>query len=902
MTSPREPFVAVDAETLLAHAAWLASFARALVGSKDDVDDVLQQTYTQALARLPRHAGNLRGWLGTIARNVVRSGARSEGARVAREAAWPTPAPVESPVEAVERAEMRRRVVAAVLAIDEPYRTTVVLRYFEERSVAEIARLMKTNEDTVRTRMRRGVQRVREVLEREAENRARGTAGGPAAAQALLLAQLRDLAASGGGSAAPVARPLRAPRAGRWTASVAARRVLIGACAVTVAAGGWWWSHAPRRETAAPTDVAQERAAPGEATRPEPAPTAAPAVERSAEAAPPPTSPPTTAPPAVPVRELATVRGIVTSPDGSPVPHARVWAIASPSFERTLDLAKFAARAAKTAEGEAKGKRTANWNGADADADGRYEIAGLERVAGWTIGAFEPTTGAALGDVCSFDHAHAEANVDLQLVAGRHVFGLVRDASSTPIGNATFTLFSTVAKQVTTTKIVTLPVGASVGEFDAGFVCGEPLEFEAFAPSFAPGKRHRLEFAPHLPGVRPVVTLRRLPGTVVRGRIVDGYGHPVELDLLLPAIRPDSIADVQVTLMTVHAIPEPADGAAAATTAETEGRIDFVDRRYDFVLPEGFRGRAELRISGVVVGGVALADLSRPPDLPCDVDRLPKRGAPTTFLAQFLDAETKDPLDLAGLEPPHVYDADGKLAVARASGSRPDRGVVEYGCLPGESVLQALVPGHEPGQFRFVVPEGPPSAPVPFELQRSAGAIRGVVLHADGRPFAKARVFVHRVTPAGPVESNGADLATNPDGEFLCTSATAGEHLVLVSGLPDEAPAIARVVVSGPESKVELHCLAGVETRFRIAASGGETGAGTRLRIVDERSVAIEDTQRGWPPATLRSNDYRTVLAPGRYHVVVTRRGFQEATREFTVPAGEAVEVRLEPLASKESR
>lgn len=130
----------------------------------------------------------------------MRTDARSPSARVAREIAVPLSAPVESPHEAVERAELCRMAVEAVLALDEPYRSVVLLRFFEEQELAVIAGLTSAGEGTVRTRLRRGLLRVRERLERRIGPDAPGDADEGAAARALLHLRLRELAAGGGGA------------------------------------------------------------------------------------------------------------------------------------------------------------------------------------------------------------------------------------------------------------------------------------------------------------------------------------------------------------------------------------------------------------------------------------------------------------------------------------------------------------------------------------------------------------------------------------------------------------------------------------------------------------------------------------------------------------------------------
>jgi hypothetical protein len=78
----------------------------------------------------------LRGWLGGVLRNLVReerraaSPSRRARALVAREEA------VASGAELLERLDSHRSVVEAVARLAEPYRTAILLRYFEGLSPA----------------------------------------------------------------------------------------------------------------------------------------------------------------------------------------------------------------------------------------------------------------------------------------------------------------------------------------------------------------------------------------------------------------------------------------------------------------------------------------------------------------------------------------------------------------------------------------------------------------------------------------------------------------------------------------------------------------------------------------------------------------------------------------------
>src|SRR6185369_17612701 len=86
----RGPSARFDAEELLRHATWLRALARALV-RPDDVDDVVQETWTAALARPPGSAAALRVWLERVVRNVAFQFARTTGRRARREQAAALP-------------------------------------------------------------------------------------------------------------------------------------------------------------------------------------------------------------------------------------------------------------------------------------------------------------------------------------------------------------------------------------------------------------------------------------------------------------------------------------------------------------------------------------------------------------------------------------------------------------------------------------------------------------------------------------------------------------------------------------------------------------------------------------------------------------------------------------------
>jgi RNA polymerase sigma-70 factor (ECF subfamily) len=162
-----EPTSSVPLETLLAHRAWVRSVARALVADPNDADDVEQETWLAALAHPPRHAASLRGWLGAATRNVARKLGRGETRRGRHELAAPTRPDAAPAADLVAEAELQQRIGRAVLELDEPFRSTVLLRHFDGLPPREVAARLGVPVETVRSRLRRAHERLRERLDEE---------------------------------------------------------------------------------------------------------------------------------------------------------------------------------------------------------------------------------------------------------------------------------------------------------------------------------------------------------------------------------------------------------------------------------------------------------------------------------------------------------------------------------------------------------------------------------------------------------------------------------------------------------------------------------------------------------------------------------------------------------------
>jgi RNA polymerase sigma factor (sigma-70 family) len=160
----------ITAEILVANARWLRSLAGYLTQDPADAEDLAQETAVAALRSPPDPARPARPWLGQVLRNALRSGARGATRRRAREeesAALSVDQNAPSAEEVLARMELHRRIAELVTALEDPYRTTLLLRFYEERDAAQIARSSGVPAGTVRWRISEGVKLLRERLDQQ---------------------------------------------------------------------------------------------------------------------------------------------------------------------------------------------------------------------------------------------------------------------------------------------------------------------------------------------------------------------------------------------------------------------------------------------------------------------------------------------------------------------------------------------------------------------------------------------------------------------------------------------------------------------------------------------------------------------------------------------------------------
>ncbi|MEM7164043.1 MAG: sigma-70 family RNA polymerase sigma factor [Planctomycetota bacterium] len=152
-------------EQLLGEIQWVHALAAGLVRDDSRADDIAQETLLAALKNPPK--GNVRAWMSKVLRYRQWNQLRTDQNRRSREQSVARSEALPSTSDVMERAETQRRLVEAVFALKDPYRTTVVMRYFEGMTTDQVAQQQRVEPATVRSRLRRGLEKLREQLDDE---------------------------------------------------------------------------------------------------------------------------------------------------------------------------------------------------------------------------------------------------------------------------------------------------------------------------------------------------------------------------------------------------------------------------------------------------------------------------------------------------------------------------------------------------------------------------------------------------------------------------------------------------------------------------------------------------------------------------------------------------------------
>jgi RNA polymerase sigma-70 factor (ECF subfamily) len=127
------------------------------------VSDVFLAAWDQAASI---QVGHLKGWLGAVARNKAKSKLRQAGRTVPLEDDLDIPGQ-DDPSTDLERAEEQVLVRRALDSLPDQEREIFLRYYYYAQTVKEISVKMALNESTIKTKLRRGRIKLKEILTRE---------------------------------------------------------------------------------------------------------------------------------------------------------------------------------------------------------------------------------------------------------------------------------------------------------------------------------------------------------------------------------------------------------------------------------------------------------------------------------------------------------------------------------------------------------------------------------------------------------------------------------------------------------------------------------------------------------------------------------------------------------------
>lgn len=141
-----------------------------LLGDPDEAEDVAQEAFIRAWQALDRFdaARPLRPWLLRIVSNLASNRRRSIGRYLAalRRFSQENPDafhPGKDPFKGEDSAALWQ----ALQKIKLHYRSVIYLKYFLELSEAEMAEVLDVAQGTIKSRLHRGLNQLREIIEQE---------------------------------------------------------------------------------------------------------------------------------------------------------------------------------------------------------------------------------------------------------------------------------------------------------------------------------------------------------------------------------------------------------------------------------------------------------------------------------------------------------------------------------------------------------------------------------------------------------------------------------------------------------------------------------------------------------------------------------------------------------------
>jgi len=156
----------MNPEVLISNADFVRNLARMLVGDSHYAEDVAQETWLAAVKNPPTGESSIRAWFNSVVRNLSINLRKKESRQRALDGFRMDSREVSTPDDLLSRRTIQVRLMEAVVALKDPYRTAIMLRFYENMPPREIASHLSIPVDTVKTHLKRALSKLKQDLDK----------------------------------------------------------------------------------------------------------------------------------------------------------------------------------------------------------------------------------------------------------------------------------------------------------------------------------------------------------------------------------------------------------------------------------------------------------------------------------------------------------------------------------------------------------------------------------------------------------------------------------------------------------------------------------------------------------------------------------------------------------------
>lgn len=855
MDAPRS----IDFAELAAETRWVGGLARTLASDPSTADDIVQDSWLEVLRRPDSVGGHFKRQWAAIVRNVSLRRRRSDARRSARELAAARPEPTEGTLELVERTVLERALIDAVLRLPDDQRDAVLLRFFENQKPQAIARRFGVPVETIRTRLKRALGRLRAELD-DQNDVGRGW-------RSTVLTFY-------GWPGTSVARRA-AKRFGLFLGiGIVTKlgKILLAFVLLIVAAVGLlqiWKTGTDDSRLESERSVDSPQRAPDHARRADPS--------RSDE-------PPTTAATEIPaskpistgapeVARSAKIRGFVRGPDGLGIPDMIVvGAIDGPCTTMTeapdlvnqsiheipRDLFGSGAIVTKTAD------------------DGSYLLDEVPRVERAAVIAYREDFGIALSPGIDLSIGAVERTIDLSVEPGLRLFGRITSRGLPAAKNASIFILAKTAGGWSSSGIATADAD---GRYKTVALPFRSMRVRASAEGHDTDERSIEDLPRDVREYELNFDLRAIDA--IHGRIVDLSGASADLRSIAEKLG------MFERLQLLLSWNDPTDANLQASRLPSGGKLDVESSTFVSYADTAQKPYLAVFAGRTCLDAVRVENGQKTATIAIDPKRMPEpkpfskivviaRSDATNEFVRSYDAK----LSCAGSDPDSTINY-----AARAHEAADGKAVFDF-VTAERGTLSITAPGFMP-YSRPVVIEGKETT-VEVTLAPIDAEIEGLIVDRAGRPIENAKVFV--LLPTNIAINVGESdhrpyRLTSSEGRFRIDKLARGEiRLMIVPNDDHDAPAARSVTLHAGKNSIEVVIEKGTEVGV-IAEKERSDDRYTILNSAGE--VVRDDVIEG----IHRAGTAGFSLSSGNYTAVLSRRDGASIRQSFTVPTTGVVKV-----------